>query len=233
MLNPYLKLFYKAKAIKSFDEFDAGYFSRLLVSEEPAFWQKAGEKMALSLFRSASRRVPAYVDFLEKRKVNPEKIKTIGDFKHLPVTTKENYFKKYPLEDLCWDGNLEKNDIFSVSSGSSGAPFFWPRGKNLELETAISHELFLRDIFGIDKQKTLFIVTFSMGIYIAGVITASAVSQIAQKGYPLVVITPGINMDEILRIAREMSPKFSQTIIAGYPPFVKDVIERGEGGGID
>ena len=233
MLNPYLKLFYKSNRIESFENFDAGYFSKLLVSKKPAFWQKAGERMALSLFKSASRRVPAYADFLKKCRVKPEKIKKIDDFRHLPVTDKAGYLKSYPLEMLCWDGKLEKNSIFSVSSGSSGVPFFWPRGENLELETSIYHELFLKDFFGIGRRPTLFINTFSMGIYIAGVLTLNAVLKISQKNYPLMIITPGINLDEILRIVREIGSKFEQIIISGYPPFIKDMLERGEMEGLN
>ena len=240
LINPYLKFFYSPAArkklknsISDFYSFDADYFSKLLVSQKPDFWLKNGERMALGLFKAASSRVPAYKDFLKKNKINPLKIKTIRDFKQLPVISKETYLKKYPLEQLCWDGKLEKNTLLSVSSGSSGKPFFWPRGNNLELETSISHELILRDIFDADRLPTLFVNTFSMGIYIAGIITLNSVLRVAQKSYPITVIPPGINMDEILRIIREMSPKFHQTIISGYPPFVKDMIEKGEADGID
>ena len=240
MINPYLKLFYKPalrnaldKGIDAFHYFDAAYFSKLLKSEKPSFWQKNGERMALALFKAASARVPAYKDFLKRNKINPGKIKNISDFKQLPQTKKDNYLRFYPLEKLCWDGKLSKNTLLSVSSGSSGAPFFWPRGDNLELETSISHEMFLKDIFEADRRSTLFIVTFSMGIYIAGTITFNSVLRAAQKKYPITVITPGINLDETLRIVKEMGNKFEQIIISGYPPFVKDIIEKGENEGMD
>ncbi|MBI2450681.1 MAG: phenylacetate--CoA ligase family protein [Candidatus Nealsonbacteria bacterium] len=238
MLNPYFKFFYKSGVklrgnISDFDIFDADYCSKILVSKNPDFWQKKGEEMALSLFKAASTKVPAYKDFLKKNKINTDKIKNIGDFSKVPQTNKENYLKFYPLQELCWDGVLEKNTLLSVSSGSSGKPFFWPRGNNLELETSILHELMLKDIFEADERSTLFIITFSMGIYIAGVITLNSVLRTAQKSYPVTCIAPGINIDETLRIVGEMSPKFSQTIIAGYPPFIKDIIERGRDEGID
>ncbi len=235
MYNPYLKFFYKPGARKNlknnigdFADFDADYYSKLLVSKEPKFWQRAGEKMALTLFKAAAFRVPAYKDFLKKNQINPVKIKTIADFSKLPIIDKKNYLQSYPIEKLCWDGKIEKNTMLSVSSGSSGAPFFWPRGGNLELETSIYHELLLRDIFEADRYSTLFIITFSMGIYIAGIITLNSVLRTAQKSYPMTVIAPGINADDTLRVIKEMGQKFEQIILAGYPPFIKDILEQGE-----
>lgn len=241
MVNPYIKLFLKPQhrakfeklGIVNFYNFDAGYFSSLLNSKDPEFWEKQGEKMALSLFKLASQRVPAYKDFLKKHKINPLKIKTIKDFKQIPATNKKDYLKKYPLEKLCWDEKLDKNSVISVSSGSSGMPSFWPRGDDLEIETSIVFEMFSKDIFEVNKYSTLFINGFSMGIYIAGVVILNSALRTSQKGYPLSIMTPGINKDDILRIIKEIGDKFQQIIIAGYPPFIKDIIDQGEQDGFD
>jgi phenylacetate-CoA ligase len=47
------------------------------------------------------------------------------------------------------------------------------------------------------------------------------------------VATPGNNKAEIFRVVRELSPHFEQTVLLGYPPFVKDVIDAGAAEGID
>lgn len=47
------------------------------------------------------------------------------------------------------------------------------------------------------------------------------------------VATPGNNTNEIFRIVRELSPQFDQTVLLGYPPFVKDVIDAGTAEGVD
>lgn len=241
MLNPYIKLFLKSQyrnkfeklGIFNFYNFDADYFSKMLCLKSPEFWEKQGQKMALDLFKLASQRVPAYKDFLKKNKIDPKKIKTIKDFRSVPVTDKENYLKKYPLEKLCWDGKLDNNSIISVSSGSSGVPSFWPRGNDLEIETSIIFEMFSKDIFEVNKYSTLFIDGFSMGIYIAGVVILNSALRTSQKGYPLTIMTPGINKDDILRMIKEIGYKFNQVIIAGYPPFIKDVIDQGLQDGFD
>jgi phenylacetate-CoA ligase len=46
------------------------------------------------------------------------------------------------------------------------------------------------------------------------------------------VATPGNNKAEILRVVRELAPHFEQTVLLGYPPFVKDVIDTGIAEGI-
>lgn len=188
--------------------------------------------MALRLFRSASVGVPAYKDFLKKNRIDPAKIKTITDFSDVPPVNKKNYLLKYPLERLCWDGEMASSDMISLSSGSSGEPFFWLRSKEHEQETMLDHELFLVDSFGINKRSTLFIVSFSMGMWVAGTLTHRAVQDIASR-YKMTVITPGINKNDVLNIIKKLGPKYDQIIIAGYPPFMKDIVDGGGTSGID
>lgn len=211
---------------------DLKKFRAALDKKEAKFWSKEGEKMALYLFGMASVRVPAYRDFLKINKINPTKIKTIADFSQLPLVNKKNYLLKYPLEKLCWDGEIASSDMISLSSGSSGKPFFWLRNKEQEQETILDHELFLVDSFGINKYSTLFIVSFSMGMWVAGTLTYRATQDIASR-YKMTVITPGINKNDVLNIIKTLSFKYEQIIIAGYPPFVKDIVDGGETNGID
>lgn len=198
-----------------------------LENQPENFWSKRGERMAFRLFKQASARVPAYHDFLKKKKVNPDKIKTISDFSKVPFVDKKNYLSAYPIEKLCWDGNIGSMDTISLSSGSSGVPFFWLRGKEQEQETALSHELFLLDSFKVDKKSTLFIVSFAMGMWVAGTLTHRAVEDISSR-YNMTVIAPGINKNDVLNIVKKIGNKYDQIIVAGYPPFVKDIIDEGE-----
>ena len=202
-------------------------FSRL----SPTYFDDKGQKMALSLFHDVARTVPAYKNFLSKNKINPNKIRTIKELKLVPWVDKENYLSRYSLSDLSWDGKI-RAPIISVSSGSTGTPFFWPRSSNVEIETTYIYELFLKYIFEIDKYRTLFISGFAMGIYVGGTFTLNCCMRLAQKGYPLTIITPGINKEEILRSVERLNPYFEQVILSGYPPFIRDVIDDGEKRGI-
>jgi len=72
-----------------------------------------------------------------------------------------------------------------------------------------------------------------MGMYVAGVITLNSVHQLGRKGYPVTIVTPGIDMADIIRVIPEMSQQFEQIVMAGYPPFVKDILDEGIRAGID
>ena len=218
---------------KSYENFPVDLVSKSFGNTEPDHWEKLGEKAALKLFKQASERIPAYKDFLKKNRIKPSTVKTIYDFKKLPTIDKKNYLKKYPLESLYWDGKLEDANLISVSSGSTGKPFLWPRGVEQETETTNIHNLFISKFFEADKKTTLLIDGYSMGMYVAGVFTLNCSLRLSQIGYPLVVVTPGISKEDIIRIVKNLSSKFEQVVFAGYPPFVKDVIDQGSKEGIN
>lgn len=205
----------------------ADNYKKLLETVDEEFWIKWGQARALNLFQLASQRVPAYKNFLRINKINPGKIRTIGDFSKVPPINKKNYLTAYPIDKLCWDGRMSRTDMVSLSSGSSGEPFFWLRSLSHDQETALSHEVFLLDSFEIDKYSTLFIVSFAMGMWVAGTLTFRCVQDIASR-YNMTVVTPGISVHEVLRIIKKLGPKYDQIVIAGYPPFVKDIIDEGD-----
>src|SRR3989338_9490766 len=217
---------------KDFWNFSVDEASRLLEQKEPSYWQNQGERLALILFHQAAERVPAYKDFLNKNHIKHIKIKTIQDFQNVPTVDKKNYLEKYPLEALYFEGTLFEAQMVSVSSGSSGEPFLWPRGGLLEMETTYIQEMYLKKFFEIDTLSTLYIDSFAMGMYIAGPIILNSALRISQKGYPMMVITPGLSMNDIMRVLPKIGNKFDQIIIGGYPPFVKDIIEEGRQRGL-
>ncbi len=202
-------------------------------TQPDSYWKSIGEKMAIKLFKEMSERVPAYKDFLKKNKINPSKILTIKEFKKVPVMAKDSYINKYKLSDLCWDGKLETNYLLSASSGSTGVPNFWPRSAEQTMHGASISELIYKEYFEMDKKSTLYIVAFAMGTWIAGTYMMMSTEWVAQKGYPITIVTPGLNKDEILRLIKMGGENYEQTILVGYPPFVKDVIDSGIEQGIN
>ncbi len=198
-------------------------------------WVRAGEQRALALFHEMAARVPAYGDFLRKHKINPAKIKTIGDFREIPPIDKENYLRQYSLEKLCWDGKFkEKRWVISTTSGSTGEPFYFPRQDSQDLQYAATAELYLLANFDIHKQSTLYIDAFPMGAWIGGLFTYEAIKTVAERGnYRLSIITPGIDKKEIVNTVRKFGHKFDQIIIGCYGPFLKDAIDDGIAEGMD
>src|SRR6185369_9121594 len=47
------------------------------------------------------------------------------------------------------------------------------------------------------------------------------------------VVTPGNDVAEILRVVVELAPYYEQVVLAGYPPFVKNVVDAGLAKGVD
>lgn len=211
--------------------FDYLDYERDLFTKSPSYFSREGLKLALKTFQEAAVRVPAYKDFLRKNTVDPNKIKTFEDFKSVPLTNK-SYLRSYKLGDICWDGKLQDMDMISTSSGSTGKPFYWPRGAAQEQEVTKLYELIYR-IYKADKKKTLVIIGYSMGNWVAGTFTLTATMRVAQKGYPITIISPGIIAEEIVRAVKNLSENFDQTILAGYPPFIKDVIDLGKVEGVN
>ena len=191
------------------------------------------EEKVLALFHRCVAEVPAYRQFLDARGVNPKEIKTFKAFRELPLMGKADYMQAYPLPERCLGGSLKGSDRVAVSSGSTGQPTFWPRSALHEIDVAVRFEQVFCDSFRTDERNTLAVVCFALGNWVGGLFTTSCCWHLARKGYPLMVATPGNNKAEIFRVVRELSPHFEQTVLLGYPPFIKDVIDAGAAEGID
>ncbi|MBU6388561.1 hypothetical protein KGQ72_01650 [Patescibacteria group bacterium] len=202
---------------------------------DSATWMRLRARNALTLFHDTAKRVPAYKAFLKEHEVRSEDIRTRDDFEKLPATSKANYLKQYPLADLCWDGTLGRPAVFSSTSGSTGKPFYFQRLPNLEEEYSILAELFLGNGAHVPSQKnpTLVIVGFGMGVWIGGTLTYRAFDIASRRSYPVSILPAGVNKTEILKALHDLAPSFKQTIIIGYPPFVKDIIDEAEFEGIN
>jgi phenylacetate-CoA ligase len=181
----------------------------------------------LELFQRAAAGVPAYRAFLRERGVDAASVRSPDDWRRLPLTTKADYFHRHSLPDLCRGGQLPACDMVAVSSGSTGEPTFWPRAVADELAAASRFEQVFRDSFRADERSTLAVVCFPLGTWVGGMFTAAACRHVAAKGYPITVVTPGNNRAEILRVVRALGRHFAQTVLLGYPPFLKDVVDAG------
>lgn len=191
------------------------------------------EAAALALFHDVAAHVPAYKAFLTEQGISYKSIQTFEDFAKLPLITKDNYHSRYPLADLCHNGQLEVCDMIAVSSGSTGKPTFWPRFLTDELQIATRFEQIFLDSFYADTRSTLAIICFTLGTWVGGMYTTNCCRYLASKGYPVTVITPGNNKEEILRVVQELGSAFEQVVLLGYPPFLKDVIDSGIARGVE
>ena len=191
------------------------------------------QAQVLDLFQACAKNTPAYRHFLETQQINPAQITNYPAFQTLPLMNKANYMQAYPLPERCLGGKLAVADRIAVSSGSTGQPTFWPRSAAFELDVAVRFEQVFQDSFRAHERSTLAIVCFALGNWVGGLFTTSCCWHLAHKGYPLLVATPGNNKAEIFRVVQELAPHFQQTVLLGYPPFLKDVIDAGLAEGIN
>ena len=217
------------RAIKGFEDF-------LHTPLETVLQQHLDKNPAaeiIKLFHEVAANVPAYKAFLTKNQINPNNIQTFEDFQKLPPLTKDNYLKCYSLADFCRNGKIASCDMIAASSGSTGKPTFWSRFFTDELAIATRFEQIFYDSFCADTKPTLAVICFALGTWVGGMFTTSCCRYLSSKGYPVTVISPGTNKTEILRVLEELSPNFEQTVLLGYPPFLKDVIDTAIAQGMD
>ncbi|MEA3399111.1 MAG: hypothetical protein U9R00_01200 [Patescibacteria group bacterium] len=182
---------------------------------------------AFKVFKSAVKNIEAYKKFLKQYKLSSEKIIKKKDFEAIPITNKSNYLEAFKLKELVPFGKIPQ--MISASSGSSGKPYYWPRNKEQELRGAKLHKEIIYDIFGLKKKKTLVIVCFSMGNWIAGTFSLASLREIAEeKNSNLSIVTPGIDKEDALSTLRDLANQFESVVLMGYPPFLMDVVLKAK-----
>lgn len=213
-----------------------GFIQRVLTSlykTTSAEWKKVSRKKLLAVFKESYRTVPAYKKFILENNIKIDNITTLQDFNIVPPITKKNYLRAYAWEELCKTKALASQPlVMTATSGSTGEPFYFPRTSTIDIQSAVYHEMFMRSS-KIAKNKSILVIDcFGMGVWIGGLITYQAFKYISQRGYPLTIITPGINKHEIFQALKNLGPNYDQIILCGYPPFMKDVVDEAKDAGI-
>ena len=145
-----------------------------------------------------------------------------------------SYINAVSEDELVQGGDISaRANIVSASSGSSGVPFYWPRGNREHNDAAQIYSHIYDKIYQASDKSTLLVVSFSMGSWIAGTYTSFGAIQAAmENNLRLVVGTPSIDQEEVLNVIQHMADYFDQGIIAGYPPFVRDILLEGKNRGV-
>ncbi|MFH1053071.1 MAG: hypothetical protein V1740_01510 [Candidatus Woesearchaeota archaeon] len=197
---------------------------KMLLKSDPLVLEDIGKRKAMIIFKKACKEIPFYNKFLKKNKCNPDSIKKFNDFlEKVPITSKFNYIKKAKkMKDLCYNRDISNIDILFESSGHSGKPTIWPRSREEEKEEKVFTTVGLDLLFETYRYNTLFINTFALGSWITGV----EIARIADGHSTL--INPGPDIDDTIDSLKKFKDTFDQFIIAGYPPFVKNLLEEGK-----
>ena len=188
-----------------------GSFLAIFKSLSPQVLEWVGKANARAAFFRAARRVPAYARFLAAsryRRGAP------------PETDKENYIKPYRTEDRCVEGRLPTRSVtIDESSGSTGTPYNWVRSDLERHQSHIYVSYFARYCYG--SQPLVTINAFSMGAWATGINMGLAMGR---NG---IVKSTGPDIDKILHTIDFFGPRY-RYLIAGYPPFLKHLIDAAE-----
>ena len=192
---------------------------KMLTTSSPEQIVVYGEKLLLSAFQRAARRVPAYKELLEKADCSPEKVTSIAAFQsQVPILAKEDVFLRSNIRDICLDGSVSRIRSAMSSSGFSGVFSFGINTEENHRNAVKAIDTALDYIFHISRKNTLFINSLPMGVRVPT---------------SLPVADTSVRWDMALAIFRKFSPEFDQIIILGDPHFLKKLLEEGVAQGID
>lgn len=177
----------------------------------------------------AATGVRAYASFLAAHGVDAAAIRSTADFTALPVLTADNYLRRYRFAEMVWDNDLRAVREWNTSSGSSGEPSYWPMGVVSDEHSVELYDRIFRTGFESDRVSTLLVVGFAMGTWVGGTYTYRAALELCGRGHKLSVITPGVATSSILKSIARLGKCYEQVVLAGYPPFVKDVLDEANG----
>jgi phenylacetate-CoA ligase len=192
-----------------------------------AFWgmpqiqrllKRMGRRRAYAVYKHAQRVCPAYREFLNDSNATP--IRSPSDFSDLPETNKANYVNKYSIQARCINGRIPScGVVIDESSGSTGMPNNWIRGQQERESVArlINHAFRLRFA---DRQMIL-LNCFALGPWATGMNVSMAMADIC------VLKSIGPDTAKLENTLRLLGPDY-EFVITGYPPFIKDWINRTE-----
>lgn len=195
-----------------------------------SFWERKGEKMALSVFHDSVKKSFAYQDFLKKNNINPSEINTINDFKEkLPTMTKQNYLNQYPLEKLAI-GEIKKETFgLCFTSGSTGLPtalLISKKSLTPVINGVISFFHYLWDIRS-PSISTLCINGFALGPWLASFLSNYVLGKEAEN-FNFTLVTTGGDPLTMIEVIEKIGRQYDQILIMGYSSVLKLFIEEAE-----
>jgi phenylacetate-CoA ligase len=168
---------------------------------------------AHAVFLKAKDRCPAYRSFLQSEGYQERKWK-LSD---LPVMTKENYVKRFSIEERCYDGHIPAvGVVIDESSGSSGVPNNWVRSaeerEDVKRILQLNYQIIYRDI------GCILLNCFALGPWATGMNVSMSLVDVG--------ILKSIGPDQ--KKLENTLTTFGTTyryLVFGYPPFIKSFVD--------
>ena len=175
---------------------------------------RIGMLRAHAVYLKAKDHCPAYRAFLDSQAERRNGRWKLSD---LPITTKENYVKKYSLVDRCYYGRLPAAGVvIDESSGSSGVPNNWVRSaeerEDVKRILQLNYQLIYRD------SGCILLNCFALGPWATGMNVSMSLVDVG--------ILKSIGPDQKkLENSLELFGPGYRYLVFGYPPFIKSFVD--------
>ncbi len=175
---------------------------------------RIGMLRAHAVYLKARDHCPAYRAFLESE---GEHSNARWKLSNLPITTKDNYVKKYSLVDRCYYGKLPAAGVvIDESSGSSGVPNNWVRSaeerEDVKRILQLNYQLIYRD------SGCILLNCFALGPWATGMNVSMSLVDVG--------ILKSIGPDQKkLENSLETFGAGYRYLVFGYPPFIKTFVD--------
>jgi len=175
---------------------------------------RIGMLRAHAVYLKAKDHCPAYRAFLKSDGIRKNGHWKLSD---LPITTKENYVKKYSLTDRCYYGRLPATGVvIDESSGSSGVPNNWVRSADEREDVKRILQLNYQLIYG--DSGCILLNCFALGPWATGMNVSMSLVEVG--------ILKSIGPDQKkLENSLELFGADYRYLIFGYPPFIKSFVD--------
>jgi phenylacetate-CoA ligase len=196
-------------------------YKSLFAPQLAGFRELVGKWKAWRVFEKAKRDCPAYAQFvIDHPEADVKWRGWVPDMSGVEPTEKKNYVLKYPLLERCYFGEFPwKGGLIDESSGSSGKPNNWVRGPAERKEVGRIMQIAMRQLLG--DEPVFFLNAFALGPWATGMNVSSFVSDVC------LLKSIGPDAAKIITTLKDFGPKH-RYIIAGYPPFLKSLVDSTE-----
>lgn len=175
---------------------------------------RIGLMRAHAVFLKAKDRCPAYQQFLVS-----ESYEDRGSWRlsKIPITTKENYVKKYSIEERCYDGRIPAAGVvIDESSGSSGVPNNWVRSpqerEDVKHILQLNYQLIYRD------SGCILLNCFALGPWATGMNVSMSLVDVG------ILKSIGPDQKKLENTLTVFGPNY-RYLVFGYPPFIKSFVD--------
>ena len=176
---------------------------------------RIGMLRAHAVYLKAKDHCPAYRAFLESEGQNHPRGWKLSN---LPITTKDNYVRKYSLVDRCYHGRIPAAGVvIDESSGSSGVPNNWVRSaeerEDVKRILQLNYQLIYRD------SGCILLNCFALGPWATGMNVSMSLVDVG------ILKSIGPDQKKLENSLELFGPDY-RYLVFGYPPFIKSFVDN-------